>query len=152
MVPLTSMLRGNKRLLLWSPSATMAFQQLKKLFTSMPILHHPDPELEFFVEVDTSNTGIGAILSQRQGNPPKLFVCAFYSRKLNSAEQNYDVGDLEILAMKAALEEWRHWLEGPNFPLWFLRITATLISSDCPNDSIHGRLDGPYFSLILISM
>ncbi len=112
--PLTSMLRGNKRHLLWSPSTTMAFQQLKERFTSTPILHHPDPELEFFVEVDASNKGIGAILSQRQGNPPKLFVCAFYSRKLNSAEQNYDV------------------------------------TSDQPNDSIHGRLDGPYFLLVLI--
>ncbi len=82
------MLRGNKRRLLWSPSATRAFQQLKERFTSAPILHHPDPELEFFVKVDASNTGIGAILSQRQGNPPKLFHSAFYSRKLNSAEQN----------------------------------------------------------------
>ncbi len=68
------------------------------------------------MEVDASNTGIGAILSQRQGNPPKLFPCAVYSRKLNSAEQNYDVGDRELLAMKAALEEWRHWLEGAKLP------------------------------------
>ncbi len=118
--PLTSMLRGNKRHLLWSPSATMAFQQLKERFTSTPILHHPDPEFEFFVEVDASNKGIGAILSQCQGNPPKLFVCAFYSRKLNSAEQNYDVGDWELLAMKAALEEWQHWLEGAKLPFVIL--------------------------------
>lgn len=55
--------------------------------------------------------GIGAILFQCQGNPAKLFPCAFYSRKLSAAEHNYYVGNWELLAMKAALEEWRHWLE-----------------------------------------
>ncbi len=59
-----------------------------------PILHHPDPDLEFTVEVDASSTGIGAVLSQRQGNPPKLYPCAFFSRKLNPTEQNYDVGNV----------------------------------------------------------
>ncbi len=110
--PLTSLLRGGKRYLVWSTAASEAFQQLKERFTSAPILHHPDPELQFSVEVDASNTGIGAILSQRQGNFAKLYSCAYYSRKLNAAERNYDVGDRELLAMKAAFEEWRHWLEG----------------------------------------
>ncbi len=84
------------------------------------ILHHPDPDLEFTVEVDASSTGIGAVLSQRQGNPPKLYPCAFFSRKLNPTEQNYDVGNRELLAMKAAFEEWRHWLEGAKHPFTVL--------------------------------
>ncbi|KAK3540782.1 hypothetical protein QTP86_001589 [Hemibagrus guttatus] len=42
----------------------------------------------------------------------KLHPCAYYSRKLTAAEANYDVGNRELLAIKAALEEWRHWLEG----------------------------------------
>ncbi|KAI3364026.1 hypothetical protein L3Q82_010788, partial [Scortum barcoo] len=37
---------------------------------------------------------------------------AFLSRKLSPAERNYDVGNWELLAIKVALEEWRHWLEG----------------------------------------
>ncbi len=108
--PFTSLLRGGRQRLDWSPSAQQAFLQLKDRFTTAPILHHPDPNLEFTVEVDASNTGIGDILSQRQGNTSKLFPCAYYSRKLNAAERNYDVGDQELLAMKAAFEEWRHCL------------------------------------------
>ncbi|KAG1925560.1 retrotransposable element [Pimephales promelas] len=110
--PLTSMTRRSSSHLTWSTTAQEAFAELKSRFTSAPILHHPDPELPFIVEVDASNTGIGAILSQRHGSPSKLYPCAYYSRKLNSAEQNYDVGNRELLAMKAAMEEWRHWLEG----------------------------------------
>lgn len=37
-----------------------------------------------------SDSRIGAVLSQRQGNPPKLYHCANYSRKLSPSEQNYD--------------------------------------------------------------
>lgn len=41
---------------------------------------------------------------------------AFFSRKLTPVEINYDVGNRELLSMKAALEEWRHWLEEANHP------------------------------------
>lgn len=63
---LTSMTKGGGRKLTWTPEAIEAFQELKNHFTSAPILHHPDPELPLtLVEVDASNTGKGAILSQR---------------------------------------------------------------------------------------
>uniref|UniRef100_A0A9J7WUR7 Gypsy retrotransposon integrase-like protein 1 n=1 Tax=Cyprinus carpio carpio TaxID=630221 RepID=A0A9J7WUR7_CYPCA len=118
--PLTSLLQGGGRCFRWSSECTAAFESLKRRFTTAPILHHPDPEREFIVEVDASNTGVGAILSQRHGNPAKMYPCAFYSRKLNAAERNYDVGDRELLAMKAAFEEWRHWLEGAGHPFTVL--------------------------------
>lgn len=47
------------------------------------------------VEVDPSDFGIGAVLSQRPGNPGKLFPCAFFSRQLTAAERNYDVSNKE---------------------------------------------------------
>ncbi len=59
---------------------------------------------------------MGAVLSQQQGNPARLHPCAFYSRKLSPAEINYDIGNRELLAIKLALEEWRHWLEGATQP------------------------------------
>ncbi|KAL0194547.1 hypothetical protein M9458_008119 [Cirrhinus mrigala] len=118
--PLTSLTRKGTTKLVWAPASEQAFQELKTRFTSAPILRHPDPSKQFIVEVDASNTGLGAILSQRHGNPAKLYPCAYYSRKLNPAERNYDVGDRELLAMKAALEEWRHWLEGATVPFVIL--------------------------------
>ncbi len=56
--PLTSMSKKGPQHLVWTPRATSAFQELRKRFTTAPILHHPDPELEFIVEVDASSTGL----------------------------------------------------------------------------------------------
>lgn len=96
----------------WSPQAIQAFEALKRAFSSAPILRHPDPELPFEVEVDASEVGVGAVLSQRDRHSFKLHPCAFLSRKFLDAERNYDVGNRELLAIKLAFEEWRHWLEG----------------------------------------
>lgn len=46
----------------------------------------------------------------------KVHPCAFFSKRLSPAERNYDVGNRELLALKLALEEWRHWLEGAAKP------------------------------------
>ncbi|KAK3543201.1 hypothetical protein QTP70_012297 [Hemibagrus guttatus] len=118
--PLTSLLRGKPKKLSWTDQARTAFLQLKERFTTAPILRHPDPELPFAVEVDASCSGLGVVLSQWHGDPGKLHPCAFYSRKLTVAEENYNVGNRELLAIKAALEEWRHWLEGARHPLQVL--------------------------------
>ncbi|KAK3511206.1 hypothetical protein QTP70_032253 [Hemibagrus guttatus] len=118
--PLTNLLRNKPKTLVWTPAATHAFQTLKQAFTTAPLLVHPDPELPFIVEVDASTTGVGAVLSQQQGNPRKLHPCAFFLRKLNPAKVNYDIGNRELLAVKLALEEWRHWLEGAKHPFTVL--------------------------------
>ncbi|KAI2648695.1 Transposon Tf2-8 polyprotein [Labeo rohita] len=77
---LTSLLRGKPKHLIWSPAAHEAFQHLKHIFSTAPLLHHPDPELPFTVKVDASTTGVGAVLSQVVGEPPVLHPCAFYSQ------------------------------------------------------------------------
>uniref|UniRef100_A0A3B3HZ14 Gypsy retrotransposon integrase-like protein 1 n=1 Tax=Oryzias latipes TaxID=8090 RepID=A0A3B3HZ14_ORYLA len=100
----------------WTQEAQQAFDHLKKLFVTAPILIQPDPSRQFIVEVDASDSGVGAVLSQKELKTGKLKPCAFFSKKLSSAEQNYDVGNRELLAIKLALEEWRHWLEGAEHP------------------------------------
>lgn len=97
----------------WSPVAQQAFTQLKQKFASTPILIQPDLSEPFIVEVDASDSGVGALLSQHSRG--KLHPCAFLSCRLSRAERNYDVEDQELLAIKLALEEWRH-LDGPQKP------------------------------------
>ncbi|KAK3508639.1 hypothetical protein QTP70_001332 [Hemibagrus guttatus] len=118
--PLTTLLRGKPKKLSWTDQVRAAFQRLKDCFTTAPILCHPDSDRPFVVEVVASSSGLRAVLSQRHGDPGKVHPCAFYSRKLTTAEVNYDVGNRELLAIKAALEEWRHWLEGARHPFQVL--------------------------------
>ncbi|XP_062403850.1 uncharacterized protein LOC134094368 [Sardina pilchardus] len=113
--PLTNLTKKQPGPFVWSPEAERAFQTLKVRFTSAPILTLPDPCLPFVVEVDASDLAVGAVLSQRLPDG-KLHPCAFLSSRLSPAERNYDVGDRELLAIKMALEEWRHWLEGAQNP------------------------------------
>ncbi|KAI2650775.1 Transposon Tf2-9 polyprotein [Labeo rohita] len=118
--PLTAMVKKGNSRLSWSSPALQAFSDLRQRFITAPILHHPDPNEPFLVEVDASSSGVGAVLSQRQGQPPKTYPCAYFSHKLTSAQRNYDVGNRELLAIKLALEEWRHWLEGAQHPFTVL--------------------------------
>lgn len=52
---------------------------LKHWFTSASILKQPDPELPFMVEVDASESGIGAIMSQCQ-EPQTFPLCILFSQ------------------------------------------------------------------------
>lgn len=102
-VPLTA-LTSSKIPFKWSPGAQPAFDDLKRRFTTAPILILPDPNNQFIVEVDTSDSGIGGALFQG-GKDNKIQTCAFFSKYLSPAERNYSVGDRKLLAIKLALEE-----------------------------------------------
>jgi hypothetical protein len=99
---------------IWYPAADRAFCDLKYRFTIAPIMVHSDPSHQFKVEVDTSDVGVGAVRSQRSALDHKLHPCDFFSHHLNTMERNYDVGNQELLTVKMALEERKHWLEGRN--------------------------------------
>lgn len=117
--PISSLTKRSEGPFSWTEGADRAFKTLKQRFSSAPILTLPDPALPFIVEVDASEVGIGAILSQRSSDG-KLHPCTFMSHRLTDTESRYDVGDRELLAVKQALEEWRHWLEGAQhqFLVW----------------------------------
>ncbi|KAI2657473.1 Transposon Tf2-11 polyprotein [Labeo rohita] len=103
--PLISLLRGKPKHLTWNPLP----MKLSNISSTSSALH---PYYTIQIPNSCLRSGVGAVLSQAVGEPPILHPCAFYSRKLSPVEQNYDVGNRELLAIKLALEEWRHWLEG----------------------------------------
>lgn len=57
------------------------------------------------MEVKASDSGVGAVLSQRRSTDQKLHPCAFFSHHLLPAERNYDMGNHELLVLILALQE-----------------------------------------------
>jgi len=61
----------------WNQEAKKAFQILKKVFTTAPILIHSDFSKSFFMEVDALDFVLVAVLSQPRGSrklPPLHFI------------------------------------------------------------------------------
>jgi hypothetical protein len=54
---------------------------------------------------------MGAILLQKKSDGKKHPI-AYYSKTLSAAECNYDVYDLELLALVSTLDHWHHYLAG----------------------------------------
>ncbi|KAJ8356479.1 hypothetical protein SKAU_G00192730 [Synaphobranchus kaupii] len=68
---------------------SMAFDQLRAALTEAPVSAYPDAQRPFIVDTDASNTGVGAVLSQKDEDGER--VVAYYSRALGKAERNYCV-------------------------------------------------------------
>jgi len=92
-----------------------AFEELKTRYTMVPILSHFDPGRRTVVETDASDFVLGCVMSQYQGR--RLHPVAFHSRKLNSAETNYQIHDKELLAIMKAFKEWKRYLWGQEEPV-----------------------------------
>ena len=95
----------------WTASCEKAFNRLKELLTSAPILAYPDFEKEFFLETDASGTGLGALLTKIQSDGLHRPI-AYASRTLQAHEQNYGVTELEALGVVWAVRHFRPYLYG----------------------------------------
>ncbi|GJP31213.1 hypothetical protein CLOM_g9897 [Closterium sp. NIES-68] len=94
----------------WGERQQAAFEALKNLLMSPPVLRIADPERPFEVITDASDVAIGAVLMQDFGNG--LQPIAYKSLKMQSAERNYPVHDKEMLAIVHAFKIWRCYLTG----------------------------------------
>ena len=92
-------LTGKRKQFVWGGKQELAFERLKNVLSSPPVLADPNftGEHPFCLKTDASDTAIGAIVTQVQYVNER--VIAYGSQKLNSAEQLYAVTDREALAV-----------------------------------------------------
>ena len=95
----------------WSNECEVTFLELKKQFTSAPMLTMPDTRKPMRLECDASDFATGAVLTQKEDDD-KFHPVAYLSKSLTEPERNYDIYDKELLAIIKALDAWRHYLEG----------------------------------------
>ena len=99
----------------WSDAHEKAYQTIKIILTSDPVLRLPDPEKIFVLRTDASDYGIGAVLMQEHEG--KLFPICYASRKLSDAERNYSTIKKECLAVVWGIKRFHMYLYGVRFVL-----------------------------------
>ena len=125
--PITELL-SRKKVFKWTDEAQEAFDKVKTLLTSAPVLSNPDFSKKFFLHCDASDFGIGAVLAQLDDQGQERPI-AYMSKKLNSAQRNYSVTEKECLAAVEAIKRFRCYLEMQEFEvitdhsslLWLMR-------------------------------
>ncbi|XP_064211389.1 uncharacterized protein LOC135265578 [Tribolium castaneum] len=110
---LTSLLKKGSAFV-WEEAQERAFQTLKDILTSRPVLAIYDAEAETELHTDASKVGIGGILLQRQGDG-SLRPVMFFSRQTTKEEQRYHSYELETLAVVCSLKHYRVYLLGLQF-------------------------------------
>jgi len=101
----------------WSRKEQAAFEDLKTVVTTAPVLVSPQESDSFQIEANSSDFATGVVLSQQSTTDGKWHPIAFYSKSLSSMERNYEIHDKKMLAIIRGLEEWRHFLEGATHPV-----------------------------------
>jgi hypothetical protein len=76
--PLTDLLKGSPKVLLWSPASDAAFVATKAALVAAVPLCHPAPQAVFSLAVDASDLHVGGVLRQKCGRGWQPL--AFYSK------------------------------------------------------------------------
>ena len=100
--------------LVWTNHCQNAFDTVKQLLTSAPVLSYPLLEGQHFpLDCDASNVGVGAVLSQLQNGDEK--VISYFSKCLSRSERQYCTTRKELLAIVLAVKHFHHYLFGQKF-------------------------------------
>ena len=104
LAPLTAQVGKHK--LQWTSECQQAFDTAKAVMAKQAFLAYPDHNKPFHVFCDASDLQLGAAIIQDKK------PVAFFSRKLNTAQRNYTVGEKELLSIVETLKEYRSMLYG----------------------------------------
>ena len=88
---------------IFDDSCLVAFEKLKQLLTSSPIIQPPNWSLQFKLMCDASDDVVGAVLGQNVDQIPHIIYYAIMT--LNDAQLNYLTTEKEMLVIVFALEK-----------------------------------------------
>jgi transposase InsO family protein/predicted aspartyl protease len=89
----------------WGEAEQHAFDKLKEIFVTEPVLAQWDPDRETILETDASGYVVAGVLSQYD-DQGLLRPVAYYSKKMTSTQSNYEIHDKELLAVICCIAEW----------------------------------------------
>ena len=113
--PLTDLISSNV-VFKWTPRSQAAFESVKALLTTAPVLSAPDFTRPFSIAVDASDLGAGAVLMQQDKDGFEHPVC-FFSRKFNVHQRAYSMIEKEALALVLAVQYFKVYVGGAVRPV-----------------------------------
>ena len=113
--PLTNLLKKSTKFK-WNDKCQDAFDRLKAILKSAPVLLAPDFDKCFKLAVDASDVGIGAVLLQEDNNGIDHPVC-YFSKKFNKHQKNYSTIEKECLALILAIQQFEVYLTSSTSPI-----------------------------------
>lgn len=108
--PLTDMLKKGVQFQ-WTPVTAQAFRALQQALIDAPVLVVPDFAQPFVIETDACQTGVGAVLMQKD------HPIAYLSKSLCSKNQALSTYEKECLAILMAVDKWRPYLQQHEFTI-----------------------------------
>ncbi|XP_029347897.1 uncharacterized protein K02A2.6-like, partial [Acyrthosiphon pisum] len=129
--PLYSLLRQEKKWL-WSPECDQAYNNIKKMLISSPVLAHYDQKLPIKLTVDSSSYALGAIISHTYPDHSERPI-AYASRVLSNSECKFPQIEKEGLAIIFGVQKFYDYLYGRKF---------TLVTDHKPLIHIFGKKKG----------
>uniref|UniRef100_W8AS19 RNA-directed DNA polymerase n=1 Tax=Ceratitis capitata TaxID=7213 RepID=W8AS19_CERCA len=96
--------------------AKKSFEKLKQSLISAPVLTHPDFNRRFYIQCDASTDGVGGVLFQLDDDNNERPI-AYISAKLNRAQRNYSITELECYAAVVSVKRFRPYVEGMPFTI-----------------------------------
>jgi len=82
---------------IWDVDCEQAYQALKAALVDAPVLTRPDFKRTFWLDVDWSPKGVGAILSQKEGKFERMV--AYASKSLTEAQRRFHPMEGECYAL-----------------------------------------------------
>ena len=120
--PLQALLKKDTEFV-WMPVHQKAFEHIKLHVSNDVKLQFYDSSKPFYIEVDTSKKGIGAVMLQediimrndlKSGNkiPTNLRPISYTSKTLSTTELNYSNIECELLGLLFAITHFKHFTFG----------------------------------------
>jgi RNase H-like domain found in reverse transcriptase len=78
-----------------------------------PVLVYPDLSARFYLAINTSVTGLGAVIYQLSDD--HFRPIAYISHAFSDAELNWGIPEKELYALMYSLEKLKPYLYGPQF-------------------------------------
>ena len=115
----------------WDDIHQTAFESVKTMIARDIVLAYPDFSKKFVIYTDASKRQLGAVITQ--DNRP----IAFFSRKLNSAQQKYSITELELLSIVETLKEFKGMLFGQEVEVYTDHINLTRDALGLTSDRVY---------------